>query len=517
MTFLWKKIREYLQCGPRAHPCIKRYLKFNRQRWLSNNRRKDKGIVLVSLFRWNPLVEYNACFTNALAAREYARIAWFFFHPRYPLYEKIYASFGAEKGISVDNLQAFDTQAKQLAKEIFSGLTCKSDVESIAISKVVIGDLIYDAYLRDCHQATIDIRSPVLERIICDAIRIFLTCQDYFSKNKVVGVFSDHIVYIYYGILVRLALLSGVPVYQIFYTENVYLSQVSLDAETQTPMRQPFADYRRIFSQLPAEVQRKAVIRGLAGLEARLSGVMDGTLPHMSAYGPESNHRIFPESERPRIVIFLNDFCDAVHACGRMIFPDFYEWLIFVLTEAEKTSFDWYIKAHPHSLKESENSRVNKSVLEEIQTRFPKVKFIDPNISNKQMIAEGISAMFTVRGTAAHELAYLGVPVVNCGYNPHIAYDFNFHAKSVEELVEYIHRADSLQLNIRKEEIGEFFYMNYLHFVEANRSPVNIIPSAFFNSDEYQKRRSRPETFAYFTHTLSAEERVALDDYFGRL
>ena len=38
---------------------------------------------------------------------------------------------------------------------------------------------------------------------------------------------------------------------------------------------------------------------------------------------------------------------DAVHVYGNLIFPDFYEWMVYLGEFSKKTEYEWYIKNHP--------------------------------------------------------------------------------------------------------------------------------------------------------------------------
>lgn len=92
--------------------------------------------------------------------------------------------------------------------------------------------------------------------------------------------------------------------------------------------------------------------------------------------------------------------------------------------------------------------------------------------------------MFTVHGTACHEFAYLGVPVVTAGDNLHIDYNFNIHPGSIKEFESYIFSADSLKIKIDQNEILEFFYMYYFYFREKNDSKTNPIPSHLLRKND---------------------------------
>ena len=158
----------------------------------------------------------------------------------------------------------------------------------------------------------------------------------------------------------------------------------------------------------------------------------------------------------------------------------------------------------------------NKAVNAEIREKYPKAHFLSPDVSNRQIISEGVDALFTVHGTAGHEFAYCGVPVVNAGDNTHIGYSFNFHAQTVAEYEQFIRNAGSLKIDIRKDDIAEFVYMNYFYTQEHRSSPVNPIPAAYFETAEYNDLKPRPEGLEIFMQPRSDEEMSKLEEYLDR-
>tara|TARA_B100001027_G_scaffold215405_1_gene189296 strand:+ start:6327 stop:6779 length:453 start_codon:yes stop_codon:yes gene_type:complete len=69
----------------------------------------------------------------------------------------------------------------------------------------------------------------------------------------------------------------------------------------------------------------------------------------------------------------------------------------------------------------------------------------------------------TVYGTISWEYAYFGIPVINATTdNPHILYDFNLHARNVEEYENMILNFDKYKINYDKSNIKEFYLMHNL-------------------------------------------------------
>ena len=499
-------------------PAIREFMAHNRRKYPPRD--NAQKVVLVGQFHWNPNIYLYSLVANEVCARTGARIDSFDFNDqRDCLAERIYASFGAKRALDWSAAQKFKQQADQDTETIFSGLRTKWDVLNIAADGVVIGDLIYDTYLRFFTAATVELGDPRLRKLIYEAVIISLFTKDYFARNQVVGVFPDHTVYIKCGILVRVAFAHKVPVYILPYNPHFYILQLDPELSegmTNVTKRWSYYKYKQIFGQLPADQQEAGREKARGALEERLSGKIDTrVLVGHSAYGRASAERILGTSDKPKILVLLHDFCDSVHCFREMLFPDFYEWAHHLLSKAAETDFEWYVKPHPNSMTSEAKNATNAAVIAGLKQRFPKMILLDAAVSNRQLVDEGISAMFTVHGTAGHELAYLGVPVVNAGDNLHVAYDFNLTPKTVEEYDALIAQAGQLDRGrIRQDEVAEFYYMHYFYFHERNVFGVNPIDEAWRTAPDFFERSRSPEALAYFLRTETPEKLQCLADYF---
>ncbi|HYR59159.1 MAG TPA: hypothetical protein VEO95_11035, partial [Chthoniobacteraceae bacterium] len=438
-------------------PRTQAFIDFNRAKWSGRPADERNGVVLVGLFAWNPSIFCYGYVTNQLAEPHGAAVRGFCFQERMSAGTKsLYASFGAELGLSHEQAAAHRALAARQADEIFASLQKKSDVLSIAVEGVPLGDLIYDTYLRYVPRATVDVRDPELRATILDTLLIYYACRDYLATHKVLAVIPDHTVYSQCGVLIRLASRAGIPIYFVYYNPGFVLIRLDFKFEagkSVIPTRWPYSRFREFFATLTPARQERARARAREALSARLSGRVDHKiLAHVSAYQPATGERLMPDTGRPRVLVLPNDFCDGVHGYRRMLFDDCFEWTSHLLERASETPFDWFVKPHPNvrlRAREAMNE-TNHRAFEQLKARFPKITFLDASASNRQLVDEGIRAMFTMHGTAGHEFAYMGVPVVNAGDNPHIAYPFNIHAQSIAQYDELIRRADSLDVPIDK-------------------------------------------------------------------
>jgi hypothetical protein len=501
-------------------PRTQAFIDWNRAKWSARPADEKNGVVLVGLFAWNPSIFAYSYVTNTLAEPTGGAVRGFCFQERVSDGTKaLYASFGAELGLTHAQAEPQRALAEKQADEIFRSLRTKADVLAIAIDGVRLGDLIYDTYLRYVPRHTPKLDDPELRATIFDTLLIYYACRNYLAEHKVLAVIPDHTVYSQCGVLIRLASLARIPTYFVYYNPAFLLTRVDYEYQRGSsliPTRWPYSRFREFFGELTPEQQQRARERARNALNDRLTGKVDHKiLSQISAYHSGTGERIMADRGRPRALVLINDFCDGVHGYRRMLFHDCWEWMCHLLARASETPFDWYVKPHPNvRLRGREHmNEVNRVAVEELRTRFPKITFLEASASNRQLVDEGICAMFTMHGTAGHEFAAMGVSVVNAGDNPHIAYPFNIHAQTVEEYNDLIAHADSLKVKIDPADVEEFFYMNYFFFAEQHGAPVHPVDLNLAPLSDLDAKGSSPELFDAFMKSATPEREVAVRRY----
>jgi len=502
-------------------PHIDNFIRHNEEKFAKTSHPDSNSVVLVSQHDWAPSIYTFSLTANAIAAHEKARIETFdFSDTRSPRAEKIYRSFGAKRALSSENTAPYADKAEKLAEEIFSGLKTKWDVMNIRIEGELLGDVIYDTYLRQLVQATVTLNDPRLKVMILDAVKIFYACREYFDTRKVVAVMSWRTVYLKHGIVARMAMNRGIPAYLIPYRPFFFL--LGLDPTLSTGMcnptkRFPYYRYRQVFEKLSPQEQAAGRAWAKDDLAGRLSGKYDpGILIGRTAYHAPTTGRILAETSKPKILILLHDYCDAVHSFRRMLFPDFYEWSKFTFARASETDFEWYAKPHPNSITSSGKNILNDNTIAELSAAYPKIKILDAGVSNLQLVQEGIVAAFTVHGTAGHEFASMGVNVVNAGDNLHVDFDFNLNPKTVEEYTQCIDKAGHLGHTVNQEDVAAFYYMHYSYCRKNNRAEANPVDDGWRDDPEFNKKGRTQSAFSYFLKTETPEKIRVLDEYFTR-
>ncbi len=97
-------------------------------------------------------------------------------------------------------------------------------------------------------------------------------------------------------------------------------------------------------------------------------------------------------------------------------------------------------------------------------SEYPEVTWLSTGTSNAQLAEAGMACAVTIYGTVAHEMAYLGIPSITAGHNPHIGFSFCHTAHSRDEYGELILNYRNLAHSpekLRRESL-EFYCMHNL-------------------------------------------------------
>ncbi len=373
-----------------------------------------------------------------------------------------WAQFGAYKSFGVNEFLEIrlDSEQRQRALELHTEVMKRiqgtRDIEDLHVNGVWIGDLIYDTFLMTYREPTINISSPVFRKFMLKSMELFIFWDDYLSRNKVCAINVSHCVY-NLAIPLRLAVDRDISVFQVNLTHVYRISRRNLFAYND------FFHFPERFAALPEDIREAGIKLAEERIQRRFVGEVgvDMAYSTKSAYGKARHDRLLSESSKKKILIATHCFFDSPHSYGKNIFPDFYEWLDFLGWMSKRTDYDWYIKTHPDFLPGT------KEIIDELVGRYPKFTLLPSDASHIQIIAEGIDLALTSYGTIAFEYAALGILVINASMNnPHIAYNFNLHARDVEHYQELLENLDGLNFSIDRRAIYEYYFMRYIYNTE---------------------------------------------------
>lgn len=367
----------------------------------------------------------------------------------------IYKSFNIEKFIFTKKNKKIEIKKKKIQKKKLD-FQKKDDLISLKINNILIGDLIYDSYLREIEYPTLDVHDKNLKVFIDKVLTIFYFWENFFEENKVVGVIVSDTSYVS-TIIARIAAHYKIPTFQCNWVNINRVNEDNLFCYGK------FKFYRKIFNQFTNDKKEVAIQTSKEKLEVRLAGEQGEDLfyTRISAFHSDfEKNKILSNTKKKKILIASHFFIDAPHGYGpdSIIFPDFYEWLNYLHDLSKNTDFEWYIKCHPHTVV------AEQKIFDEFMRNKPNFKLIPQYSSHLQLIKEGIDCVLTVYGTIAWEYAYFKIPVICASSNnPHIKYDFCLHAKDINEYKKMILNFDKEKINFERKNIYEFYFMHNIY------------------------------------------------------
>lgn len=365
-------------------------------------------------------------------------------------FESVYKFFSAKL-----EYEKSDISVENYVSLFISELNSKEQLIEWTIDGVLVGDLVYDTYLRRLDCATVDLSDPILHSYIYQACMLVKAYQDIFSRYNVRAVFPGDTGYIYSGCLARTGLFNRIPVYSTVERPGLLFQKMD---PVHLYRRQPFWKYRSEFLKLPSDTRERGLVDAKKYLSARLSGETDANVPYMvkSSFSGSSTAPLKFDKSKTNIVVFLHCFLDSPHIYRSLIFADFWEWICETLKFAETTNYDWYVKPHPNGLPG------NINIVNSLKNMFPNIDFIDPKTSNSEIVNAGMTVGVTGYGSVSHEFPYLGIPVICAGDNPHVDFKFCLTPSTKKDYFGLIDTAENIDKPSNSLEIEEFYYMHYL-------------------------------------------------------
>ncbi len=196
----------------------------------------------------------------------------------------------------------------------------------------------------------------------------------------------------------------------------------------------------------------------------RFKGKLSNDIVYLSrsAYRKKKNFRIINKSKNLKILIAPHSFSDSPHCYGNNFFTDHFEWLEFLGQVSNLSNYDWYIKCHPDY-----TTYFDKTVdqVKNFTKKYPKINYLNSNVSHLQIIEEGINFVLTVNGSIASEYPYFDVCAINASKNnPHNQYDFSVTPSNKREYINIIKNLKLSKNRIIKKEILEYYFMRHEHY-----------------------------------------------------
>ncbi len=436
------------------------------------------------------------------------RLEAFFDFFRINAIHHIYSTFGEEIGFK--NHQLFKDQKfikaklESIKKDLqVNGVTGLLDLK---FDNILVGDLIYDSYLRFYSKPTIEEINEDIFDTIEIGLNIFYGFENYLKWNKVKCLLTTYVSYIYHGIVARICLERNILVYTLGY--NTYLIQkVTKDF--------PYHQINHTMFSADMELTADQINLAKNKLTSRFSGKIDSATSYMrtTAYSDsiisDKTREQFAANPR-NIIIYAHDFYDSPHINRKLQFADFYQYLKEALTAvADLKGTTVFIKVHPNGMPGS------KERLIELVESFDSKDFyiLDESISNKSIIELKPDLVCTARGTVGIEMAYFKIPSVALFDNIYTNFNFVHVCHDKESYFSILRGESDPVINFDKGPIYKFYYQAYLDKIVKEEHNILAILESFKGvtySDDFLTflsnsgyMNARKELLNYYSNALA--------------
>ncbi|MGF7079862.1 hypothetical protein ABIB50_002206 [Mucilaginibacter sp. UYCu711] len=388
--------------------------------------------------------------------------------------KKIYLSFGNEVVFNNDEKYKDQKIIKQQLNKIKAQLG-PNDREKLLLLKfddILVGDLIYDSYLRFFHKPTIaEINENVFYTIEL-ALNLFYNFSNFIQNNKIKCLLNTYVSYIQHGIPARICMYNNIDVYTIGSTSYVIQKLTNLF---------PYHQIDHTLFSSSKLLDETRIDQAKSRLESRFSGTIDAATSYMrsSAYtgGKLSKELTDKFKYRKRnIVLYVHDFYDSPHINRMLQFPDLYEFLrqtLNALTDLKDTSV--FIKTHPNGVEGA------KDVAIELINSFnsPHFYILDESVSNLNIVELRPDLIGTARGTIGVEMAYFGIPVVALYDNIYANFNFVHTCLTTEEYFLILKGIKAPEIDYDQKNIFSFYYQAFLEKIADKDGDIFTIFASF--------------------------------------
>jgi hypothetical protein len=327
----------------------------------------------------------------------------------------------------------------------------KKDLKSLKYKKTLIGDLIYDTYLRFRECPTVNLKDPYLIEVISKALQLYDSLDKISKKINIKFFLSQQASYIHHGTPFRFFQKKKTNSYH-FDNRFEYLRKQNRKIKF---LRRDFAKYPKIFTGLNNKKDKLNEAKKL------LEDKFKGRIIEQERWMPLSVYHKKPLKINQKIVavIFLHCFVDSPSARGDSVFVDFHDWAVETIEFFKKKNLDSSVIIKPHP-----GSQPGSKFFENyLRKKYNKFIWITGAASNSSIFKLKPNCGISVYGTVLHELAYHNIPAISAGTSPNVGYKFVYTAKNKNEYFDQIEKniKKKSTKKIKKNQILQMAYCNY--------------------------------------------------------
>ena len=408
-------------CGDEAIEFIEENKRFwdNQDSLLKSSPRNDTYII-VPFFHPDP----TFCVRNAIIAKYLqkhynCKIIGITLNDRLrEIHQRLADSFGMKDCFVLDGTLPCEGRG-ELQSRLGSD-PIRQGLLSLKFDDIPVGDLIYDTYLRNERMGSIELINDKLECYYLFAYRLFDAYRSIFDKykGKVIATVQDHIVYILWGILARLAHSRGATVFANQGRSSPLILRKFDQSDSTVDHILIFLE--NSFQFIHERLTDKDEERGFQivnnyyrnKINHQRSRVDPKKYRHYTRCELLSQLRMDPN--KPTVFVMAHVMPDAPHGQGWMLYEDYYQWLLQTLEIIKGIpEVNWVVKSHPHGPLYTDRFTTPTAVAP-YENRYQHIRH-GPVDMHPGSLLDAADAVVTIRGTAGLEAAVFGKPCVLAG------------------------------------------------------------------------------------------------------
>ena len=365
----------------------------------------------------------------------------------------------------------------QISNKYFKKIRNNNNLNNIYYKSFNIGKYIYQSFCRELLIETVDINNKDLVKFISRAITIVDETETLFKKYKIYKVFISHTMFIRFGLTCNVAKKHRAKIFILHpISYRGFFNRISLLKISNKLLQiERYWLFKEDFKKI--KNKKKELKKSKKDLDTRIYSGKISSRFIKGGISPYSKKIINLEGKKTKVVILPSCFFDTANFYRSALFPDSYTWINYLLKEAKKTDYDWYIKSHPDGIKP------NNIVIKKLKIKYPFLKILPSSTSNLTFKKNKFKAMFTFNGSAIHEFIYMGIPSFAASDNKQLGLNLE-RIMSINEFNNIIH-------NVEKLKIPKSYYKQILKFnyVFVNQLSRDWLVTDFLNDKVVRQLR----------------------------
>lgn len=380
-------------------------------------------------------------------------------------WQKLYSRLGVRKFYSFSEILSIlseeeKNKIKNNSINIFKKLKTKNNVLNIKLRNILLGDLIYDTYLRSTSNFTLNINDPILLKIIKNSEILITGIKKLILQENIKTLYLPYGSYIAHGAVARL----GVSLNKTVYTSGNYQYNKKL-SKNDLRHCENIHKFRNIFNNLKNKNKRIKKSKNLVKdfFFSKSHRNIKELYPYMDYSSFRRKHKYDKNRKKYDIAIFLPNFFETQREWGKIIFNDFYEWIIFTLDFFKRRNINIAIKPHPNSYT---IHKENIELIKKLKKKYKQFNWLNSNTANRDIFNQ-IKLAISPWGSVLWELAYFKIPSISIGDNPGKQYNLSYIPKNKKEYFDLLKNYKKLKCNVSRLKIYEFIYIYMLNNNDA--------------------------------------------------